>query len=124
TVKVWNAQIGQEAPSLKGHTREVWTSPRMVDTQLRVYTHPWRSIMAGTRRTYTPEFKAEAVKLVTEQGYSVAEAARSLGLSEHLIRNWKQALEAKGEQAFPGRGKLSPVEEENRRLRPENKRLL
>ena len=36
--------------------------------------------MARTRRTYTPEFKVEAVKLVTEQGYSVAEAARSLGI--------------------------------------------
>jgi transposase-like protein len=34
--------------------------------------------MARKRRTYTPEFKTEAVKLVTEQGYSVAEAARSL----------------------------------------------
>ena len=80
--------------------------------------------MARTRRTYTPEFKAEAVKLVTEQGYSVAEAARSLGLSENLIRTWKQALQAQGEHAFPGRGKLSPFEEENRRLRAENKRLL
>ena len=35
--------------------------------------------MARARRIYTPEFKAEAVKLVTEQGYSVAEAARLLG---------------------------------------------
>jgi transposase len=96
----------------------------MVDTQLRVYNHPGRSIMARTRRTYTPEFKAEAVKLVTEQGYSVAEAARSLGLCDNLLRSWKQTLEAKGEQAFPGQGKLSPFEEENRRLRAENKRLL
>ena len=80
--------------------------------------------MARTRRTYTPEFKAEAVKLVTERGYSVAEAARSLGLSENLIRNWKHALEAQGEHAFPGHGKLSPSEEENCRLRAENKRLL
>ncbi len=80
--------------------------------------------MARRRRTYTPEFKAEAVKLVTEQGYSVAEAARSLGLSDNLLRNWKQALEAKGEQAFPGQGKLSPFEEELRRLRAENKRLV
>jgi transposase len=95
----------------------------MVDTQLRVYNHPGRSIMARTRRTYTPEFKTEAVKLVTEQGYSVAEAARSLGLSDNLLRNWKQALEAKGKQAFHGQGKLSPFEEENR-LRAENKRLL
>ena len=80
--------------------------------------------MARIRRTYTPEFKTEAVKLVTEQGYSVAEAARPLGLSDNLLRNWKQALEAKGELAFPGQGKLSPFEEENRRLRAENKRLL
>jgi transposase len=103
---------------------EDWTSPRMVDTQLRVYNHPWRSIMARTRRTYTPEFKAEAVKLITQQGYSVAEAARSLGICDNLLRNWKQALETQGEQAFPGRGKLSPFEEENRRLCAENKRLL
>jgi transposase len=80
--------------------------------------------MARQRRTYTCEFKAEAVKLVTEQGYSVAEAARRLGLNPNLIRNWKQALEAKGEHAFPGHGKLSPFEEENRHLRAENKRLL
>ena len=79
--------------------------------------------MARTRRTYTPEVKAEAVKLVTEQGYSVAEAARSLGLSENLIRNWKQALHDQGEQAFPGHGKLPPFEEELRRLRAENQRL-
>ena len=80
--------------------------------------------MARRRRAYTPEFKTEAVKLVTEQGYSVAEAARSLGIHETLLRAWKQALQVKGEQAFPGHGKLSPSEEENRRLRAENKRLL
>ncbi len=80
--------------------------------------------MARTRRIYTPEFKAEAVKLVTEQGYSLAEAARSLDRNENLIRSWKRTLEAEGDQAFPGHGKLSPFEEENRRLRAENKRLL
>jgi transposase-like protein len=63
--------------------------------------------MPRTRRTYTPEFKAEAVKLVTEQGYSVAETARSLGISENLIRNWRQALEAQGKRAFPGLKGLS-----------------
>jgi transposase len=80
--------------------------------------------MARSRRTYTPEFKTEAVKLVTEQGYSVAEAARSLGLSDNLIRNWKQAFEARGDDAFPGQGKLPAIEEELRRLRAENERLL
>ena len=80
--------------------------------------------MAKARRTYTPEFKAEAVKLVTEQGYSVAEAARALGISENLLRNWKQALAAEGAQAFPGHGNPPALEEELRRLRAENKRLL
>jgi len=80
--------------------------------------------MAKVRRIYTPEFKLEAVKLVTEKGYSIAEAARSLGLHENLIRSWKQAFQDQGKQAFPGQGKLSPFEEENRRLRVENKRLL
>src|SRR5262249_11039746 len=80
-------------------------------------------IMAKKRRTYTPEFKAEAVKLVTEQGYSVAEAARSWGVHETLLRSWKLALEAQGDRAFPGHGKLPPFEEELRRLRAENQRL-
>ena len=79
--------------------------------------------MARTRRIYTSEFKAEAVKLVTEKGYSVAEAARSLGIRENLIRNWKQALQEHGAKAFPGQGKLAAVDEELRRLRSENKRL-
>jgi len=36
--------------------------------------------MASKRRTYTPEFTTDAVQLVTQRGYSVAEAARSLGI--------------------------------------------
>jgi transposase len=80
--------------------------------------------MARTRRTYTPEFKVEAVQLVTEQAYSVAEAARSLGVRANLLRNWKQALHDQGEHAFPGQGKLPPFEEAVRRRRAENKRLL
>ena len=80
--------------------------------------------MARKRRTYTREFKIEAVKLVTEKGYSVAEAARSLGLHETLLRSWKETFQAEGEQSFPGKGNLSPFEDELRRLRTENKRLL
>src|SRR3954447_5742347 len=80
--------------------------------------------MARQRRSYTREFKVEAVKLVTEKGYSVAEAARSLGIGETLLRSWKQAFESNGEQAFPGHGNLPAIEEELRRLKAENKRLL
>ena len=80
--------------------------------------------MARVRRTYTPEFKAEAVRLVTGQGYSVAEAARPLGLREDLIRNWKRAPQGQGEPAAPGRGTSPAAAEELRRPRAENKRLL
>jgi transposase len=79
--------------------------------------------MARARRTYTRDFKLAAVKLITVQGYSVAEAARSLGIGENLLRNWKSKLDAGGDQAFPGHGHLPPLEEEVRRLRAENKRL-
>jgi transposase len=80
--------------------------------------------MSKVRRTYTPEFKVEAVKLVTDKGYSVAEAARSLGVHVTLLRSWKQAFQDQGDQAFPGQGNPPAVEEELRRLRAENKRLL
>ena len=80
--------------------------------------------MARQRRTYTSEFKVEAVKLVTEKGYSVAEAARSLDIGETLLRSWKISLQANGDQAFPGNGRLPAHEEELRRLRAEVKRLL
>ena len=79
--------------------------------------------MARARRTYSRDFKLAAVKLVTVQGYSVAEAARSLDIRESLLRLWKQKLEVEGGQAFPGHGRLPPLEEEGRRLRAENKRL-
>ena len=79
--------------------------------------------MARRRRSYTREFKVEAVKLVTEKGYSLAEAARSLGIGENLLRSWKLALQDNGDQAFPGNGNLPAIEEELRQLRAENRRL-
>ena len=79
--------------------------------------------MAKTRRTFTPEFTAQAVKLVTERGKSLAEVARGLGLGESMLRSWKQATAKGGDQAFPGKGHAPALEEELRRLRAEDKRL-
>ena len=79
--------------------------------------------MAVTRKVYTPEFKLQAVTMITEQKLSVAEVARRLGVSESRVHEWKKALAVKGADAFPGSGHLTPLEEENRRLRAENKRL-
>lgn len=70
------------------------------------------------RRTFTEEFKRQAVELVTRQGYSPAEAARSLDVGEGLLRKWQRALQA--ESASPA---TAIVEEELRRLREENRRL-
>ena len=75
-----------------------------------------------TSRTLTREFKHQAVQLVTEKGYSYAEAARQLGITDAQIRNWKKQFDAAGTQAFPGHG--NAVEVEVQRLRAENKRLL
>ena len=79
--------------------------------------------MAKTRRAFTPEFKAEAVKLVTEQGEGLAEVARDLDLGESMLRARKRALAKAGDRAFPGKGNPPALEEERRRLRAENKRL-
>jgi transposase len=79
--------------------------------------------MAKGRRSFTAEFKAEAVRRVTEGGKCLAEVARELDLGESLLRSWKRALAAQGDQAFPGKGNLPPAEEELRRLRAENQRL-
>ncbi|WP_156508686.1 transposase, partial [Oleiphilus sp. HI0132] len=45
-------------------------------------------------RSYTTEFKQEAVALVTEQGYSVPKAAASLGITDKLLYNWKAKFDA------------------------------
>ena len=79
--------------------------------------------MARQRKAYTAEFKVNAVRMVTDQKLSVAEAARRLGVGEGLLHAWKKAAPKTGGGAFPGSGHLTPVEEENRRLRAEVKRL-
>lgn len=72
-------------------------------------------------RRYSREFKLSAVKLVNHQGYTVAQAAESLGINEQNIRNWIARLSPE-----VGKGPVdepSKLREENRRLREENRRL-
>ncbi|ODS22301.1 transposase, partial [Candidatus Endobugula sertula] len=47
-----------------------------------------------TYKRYPPSFKEEAVSLVTEQGYTVIEAAKSLGIRPNQLYDWKAKLEA------------------------------
>jgi transposase len=75
------------------------------------------------RKTYTREFKLQAVRMMTDQGLSVAEVARRLGVTEGCLRAWRTAAEEHGEAAFPGQGNPSPAEDELPRLRAEVARL-
>lgn len=79
--------------------------------------------MTRIRKSYTPEFKLRAVKMVLEQKLSVAEVARRLGVGANLLHLWRKAVLAQGPHAFPGSGHLTPQEDELRRLRGENTRL-
>src|SRR5438445_528000 len=64
------------------------------------------------RKTYTREFKVQALRMVTGQGLSVAEVARRLGVHVNLLRSWKKAA-GPGTDAFPGHGKPGPACSEN-----------
>lgn len=77
----------------------------------------------ASRRTFTLEFKREAVRLVTERKQSIPEAARQLGIGVNLIRKWRHALAADGKQGSSEKNDRTALEEENRRLRAENERL-
>lgn len=69
---------------------------------------------------YPDQFKEEAVALVREQGYSVPEAAKSLGITPGLLYRWKEKYDAKLE----GRALAESEREELIRLRKENRNLL
>lgn len=76
------------------------------------------------RRTFTPEFKAEVVRLVKVGDRSVGQVAKDLDLTETAVREWVGRAEVDAGKHPAGEGPLTTDErEELRRLRRENKRL-
>ncbi len=73
-----------------------------------------------TRRKHTREFKISAVQLVTQQGYTPAQAAKSLGVDPTSVRYWVTKFSGEAGVAATGDG---AVQIELRRLRKENARL-
>jgi transposase len=73
------------------------------------------------RRKYTREFKISAVKLVNEQGYTIPNAAKSLGVDPNCVRGWMTKFADEMGLAPKGEGALAA---EVRQLRKENARLL
>ena len=79
--------------------------------------------MNRQRRKHSAEFKREAVALVTEHGYSYADAGRSLDVNANLIARWKQEFENNAAGAFPGKGKRTAEQQRIHELETENLRL-
>ncbi len=75
------------------------------------------------RKKYSKEFKLDAVSLVVDQGYSRCEAARSLDINANMLGRWVKQYQSEEGEAFRGTGKLTPEQEENRRLKAQVKRL-
>lgn len=76
-----------------------------------------------TRRQFSREFKTEAVHLVTMRGVSVAQAARDLDVHATVLRRWIRQYGNDPAGAFPGKGQMTPADDEVRRLRREVAKL-
>jgi len=75
--------------------------------------------MQKTQRTFTKEFKREAVQLVKSTNKPLAQIARDLGIADSTLHHWRKLSTSQGEQAFPGSGHQTGQEAEIRRLKRE-----
>ena len=74
------------------------------------------------RKSYTREYKIEAVRMTTEGGIPVAQAARDLEINENTLHNWRRQFRQWG--AAPNAGKEALTQaEEIQRLRRDNAKL-
>lgn len=74
------------------------------------------------RRTFTAEFKREAVRQLEAGDVTPSELARELGIPRNKLYRWKDELADKGSTAFPHgqtKSKASDLEAENARLKKE-----
>ena len=76
-------------------------------------------VQKRTYKQYSKEYKEEAVALVPEQGYSVPEAAKSLGIASNILYRWKSKIESQPE----GKSLSVDEREELKRWRKEVKNL-
>ena len=76
--------------------------------------------MTKKRKTYTREFKLEALRLLESSGKSKAQIERDLGLGAGALSRWQKQFATEGEQAFPGHGRLTPEQDRIRQLEREN----
>jgi transposase len=90
-------------------------------------THPTHNqAEPKARKTYTKEFKTQAVALARRPGMSFRHVAADLGINESMLRSWAKSADTEGPDAFRGNGvrteieaRLAALERENRILREE-----
>lgn len=75
------------------------------------------------RKRYPENLKAEAMKLVINQGMSHQEASDLLGIPRGTIGNWAKKAQKEMLQAIPGRPSVNDIIAENRRLKREHRKL-
>ena len=78
-----------------------------------------------TRKTFSPEFKREAVRLLEQGGKESAQLARELGVRRNQLYKWQKEVHEYGARAFPGQGNRprTVVKDETAALKAENQKL-
>ena len=71
------------------------------------------------KRSYTEEFKQEAIRLYESTEKSQAKVEQELGMTAGLLSKWISRYRDEGADAFPGKGNLSGRDEEIYRLKEE-----
>ena len=71
----------------------------------------------GKKKRFDRDFKVSAVKMVTEGGHKATDVARSLGIHQNQLYNWKRKFSVQGDKAFPGKGHLTELAALRRQLR-------
>jgi transposase len=72
------------------------------------------------KKSYTREFKLEAIQLYETSGKTLAEVESELGIAPTLLSKWRRQFAQAGQAAFPGKGNLTASEAELAQLRREN----
>jgi len=79
--------------------------------------------MAKQRRSFSPEFKQQAACLVLDQGHSIREASRSVGVGESVLRRWVQQLHRERQGVTPQGKAITPDQQRIQELQARIERL-
>jgi transposase len=79
--------------------------------------------MKKTRRKFTSEFKEKAAKLMLDEGMTRTKVAHDLGVKINQVSRWVRDYQSRGEDAFPGNGRLSPQDKRIKDLEAEVRQL-